>query len=65
MSDPREALQTEEERQVYDMFSLIAEDPEECDVSWAIYAQAEVVLRDEEGEGDTRRPGTDGKEVRC
>ncbi len=47
MSDPRDALKTEEERQLYDMFTLIAEDPEECDVSWAWPLFVEAVEQDD------------------
>jgi hypothetical protein len=40
-------LKEEEERQLSAGFDLLSEHPDECDVEFAIYAQAEVILRDE------------------
>jgi hypothetical protein len=40
-------LQQEEERELSAGFDLLAEHPDECDVEYAIYAQAEVMLHDE------------------
>ena len=34
-------------KRLYDEFSLVAEDAEECDVEFALAAQSEVVLADE------------------
>ena len=39
---------TAADQELYDAFTLISLDPEECDVSYAFEAQREVVLRDEE-----------------
>lgn len=40
-------LREEEIRAVSDGFDLLAQHPDECDVEFALAAQAEVVLRDE------------------
>ena len=39
-------LKEEEERELSAGFDLLAEHPDECDVDYAIYAQAEVMLND-------------------
>jgi len=42
------AIEAEEERQLYDEFTLLGQDTEECDVEYAFQAQREVVIQDEE-----------------
>ena len=41
------AVRVEEEKARYDAYTQLAQDAEECDVEYAIHAQAEVMLRDE------------------
>ena len=41
-----EAVRLAEERERYDAYSMLGEDAAECDVEYAIHAQAEVMLRD-------------------
>lgn len=40
-------VRDEEEQALYDAYTLLGQDPEECDVEYAIYAQAEVMLNDD------------------
>lgn len=40
-------IRAEEDRASYDAYTLLGQDAEECDVEYAIHAQAEVMLRDE------------------
>ncbi len=40
-------IQAEEERASYDAYTLLGQDAAECNVEYAIHAQAEVMLRDE------------------
>jgi hypothetical protein len=40
-------VRVEEEKARYDAYSLLGQEPEECDVEYTIPAQAEVMLRDE------------------
>jgi predicted transcriptional regulator len=44
----RAALKAEEQRMLYDAFTELGQHPEECDVSYALEAQREVVFRDED-----------------
>ena len=39
-------VRAEEEQPRYDAYTLLARDTEECDVEYAIHAQAEVMLRE-------------------
>ena len=41
------AIRADEERERYDAYTLLGSDPEECDVEYAIHAQAEVMLNDD------------------
>jgi hypothetical protein len=43
----RRLLKEEEEKELSAGFDLLAQHPDECDVEYAIYAQAEVILGDE------------------
>lgn len=40
-------IRAEEEQASYDAYTLLGQDAEECDVEYAIHAQAEVMLRNE------------------
>ena len=40
------AMIRHEEQALYDEYTLLGQDEEECDVEYAIYAQAEVMLSD-------------------
>ena len=40
-------IRADEEQASYDAYTLLGQDAQECDVEYAIYAQAEVMLRDE------------------
>ena len=40
-------LKEEEEKRLYDAFTLLGSDPEESSVEYAIHAASEVVLRNE------------------
>jgi len=40
-------IREEQDREMYEAGTILGEDPEMCDVSYAACAQAEVMLRDE------------------
>jgi len=39
-------VKEEEDREMYEAYTLLGQDQEECSVEYAIYAQAEVMLSD-------------------
>jgi hypothetical protein len=40
-------IREDHDREMYEAGTILGEDPDMCDVSYAVHAQAEVMLRDE------------------
>jgi hypothetical protein len=42
-----QAVETDDDREMYAAATLLSEDPDECDIEYAFAVQAEVILREE------------------